>query len=401
MLWGERVTRRRVLLGIILVFGLVDAAFAFSVLSTDDGRAGNQAAPLHPIVGTFVSDDTRVEECGDESCFQQALGNISFREGPKRAFAVVDVVYGEGGSPACHRAAHFIGAAALVRYGGSVSRALAKGSPKCWSGYYHGALERALVSVKSYKASDLAAAARSLCREAALTMTPWTAYQCIHGLGHGLMISTGLNLPLSLAVCRRLDRRWDRDACKGGVFMENLSPSFGVRSRWLRDDDPLYPCDAVAREDKQRCYLMVTSRVLPLVGDDWERAADTCARVEPDFIAACFRSYGRDASSRNSRNASETANTCAIAGPYGGEGWCIVGAAHDIAGNYASGPRALPLCDLVAANLRTDCFFGLGSVMGRLRKTSAARIADCRALVTQPRLVDACLRGGRSALPRG
>ncbi|HEU0246207.1 MAG TPA: hypothetical protein VFR38_03905 [Gaiellaceae bacterium] len=401
MLWGERVTRRRVLLGIIVVFGLVDAAFAFTVLGTDDGRTMSQAVPLHPLVGTFIPDDTRVEECGDASCFQQALGNISFREGPKQAFAAVDVVYGEADSPACHRATHFIGAASFVRYGGSVSRALAEGSPKCWSGYYHGVLERTFVRVKSYKPSALAAAARSLCREAARTMTPWTAYQCIHGLGHGLMISTGLNLPLSLAVCRRLDRRWDRDACKGGVFMENLSASYGVHSRWLRDDDPLYPCDAVARGDKRRCYLMVTSRILPLVGDDWQRTADTCARVESDFIAACFRSYGRDASSRNGRNASESANTCAIARPYGGEGWCIVGASHDIAGNYASGLRALPLCERVAANLRRDCFFGLGAVMGRLRRATAARIADCRALVTEPRLVDACLRGGRSALPRG
>ena len=44
---------------------------------------------------------------------------------------------------------------------------------------------------------------------------------------------------------------------------------------------------------------------------------------------------------------------------------------------------------------------GVGAVMGRLRKTAAARIADCRALATEPRFVDACLRGGRSALPRG
>ncbi len=101
-------------------------------------------------------------------------------------------------------------------------------------------------------------------------MTPWIEYQCFHGLGHGLMIATGLDLAISLEVCSRLDRRWDRDACRGGVFMENISTSYGVRSLWLRDEDPLYPCNWVGLEAKRRCYQLVTSRILPTVGDDWE-----------------------------------------------------------------------------------------------------------------------------------
>ncbi|HUG64978.1 MAG TPA: hypothetical protein VMK83_07155, partial [Gaiellaceae bacterium] len=59
----------------------------------------------------------------------------------------------------------------------------------------------------------------------------------------GLMIATGLNLPISLEVCSRLDRWWDRDACRGGAFMENMSSSYGFTSIFLKDDDPLYPCN--------------------------------------------------------------------------------------------------------------------------------------------------------------
>ncbi len=55
--------------------------------------------------------------------------------------------------------------------------------------------------------------------------------------------------------------------------MENQSSSYGFTSTWLRDDDPLYPCDWVAREDKRRCYQMVTFRILPAVGDDWDETA--------------------------------------------------------------------------------------------------------------------------------
>ena len=44
--------------------------------------------------------------------------------------------------------------------------------------------------------------------------------------------------------------------------MENLQTSYGTKSPWLRDDDPLYPCPTVAERHKLYCYLMVTSRIL-------------------------------------------------------------------------------------------------------------------------------------------
>lgn len=400
MLWGERVTRRRAIVGMFVLFALADAALAFAVLGGESGRTPTTALPLHPVAGNFTPDDTQLGECSDERCFQQAFGNIAYREGPKAALALVDDVYGDGGSSACHRVVHAIGAASLARYRGSVARTFAEGSSTCWSGYYHGVLERSLVNVESRTPIALGAVARTLCTDPSTRVSPWIAYQCLHGLGHGLMIATGLSLPLSLDVCKRLATRWDRDACKGGVFMENLSPSFGVRSRWLRDDDPVYPCNEVAPEDKYRCYQMVTSRILPAVGDDWERTAEVCADVEVDFVSTCFQSFGRDASSRSDRDPTETLRICAIARPYGGEGDCVSAAAYDVTANYASGARATALCRAVPANVRTRCYDGIGGVMGRFRTTEEARVEDCRSITTAAQLIEACVRGGRSAVPR-
>jgi len=400
MLWGERVTRRRALVGLLVAFALADVALAIAVLGgTGSAAATPVALPFHPVAGTFVPDDTQLGECTDERCFRQAFGNIAYKEGPGPAFALIDEVYGSGASTACHPVAHAIGAASLARYGGSVARTFAEGQATCWSGYYHGVLERSLVNVKSRQPDVLAPVARRLCREAS-DMTPWIEYQCLHGLGHGLMIATGLNLAISLEVCSRLDRWWDRDACRGGVFMENISTSYGVRSLWLRDEDPVYPCNWVALEAKLRCYQMVTSRILPLVGDDWERTAEVCSKVERAFVSVCFQSFGRDASSRSERNAAATIETCAIARRYGGEGDCITAAARDVVSNFMSGERALALCRSVSNALASPCYEGIGAVMGRFRKTAAARVADCRALTTSEPLVEACLRGGRSTLPR-
>lgn len=400
MFWGERVTRRRAIVGILALFALADAGLAFAVLGGGREGAPLMAFPLHPAVGDFVPDDTQLVDCSDEGCFQQAFGNVAFYDGPKAALELAYDVYDDGANPACHGVAHAIGAASLALYRGDVARTFADGSAICWSGYYHGVLERSLVNVRSRTPAALAIVANTLCGDSTARVVPWIAYQCNHGLGHGLMITTGVDLPLSLDVCKHLASWSDRDACKGGVFMENVAPSYGLRSRWLRDDDPVYPCNEVTRADKRRCYQVVTSRILPAVGDDWKRTAETCSEVETDFVPICFQSFGRDASSRSERDPAKTAELCTIAQPYGGEGDCIAAAARDVTANFTSGLRARALCETVDEDLRGRCYYGIGTVIGLLRTSRAEREADCRSIVTAPRFVEECLRGGQSTLPR-
>jgi hypothetical protein len=385
------------LVGLLLVFGIADAALAFAVMRTDAGAATPLAQPLHPVVGSFRPDETRLTGCTDAGCFQQAFGNVAYRQGPKAALELVGDVYGDGADPACHRVTHVIGAASLARFRGNVTRTLAAGSPDCWSGYYHGVLERSLVKVKSRRAADLAPVARTLCSGG--RMTSWVVYACLHGLGHGLMIATGLNLPVSLEVCAGLERWWDRDACRGGVFMENIQSSYGFRSTFIKDEDPVYPCNWVAQGEKRRCYQVVTSRILPLVGDDWQRTAEICAGVEAGFVGWCFRSLGRDASSRSNREPEAIAEVCSIARAYGGEGECIEAAAYDITANFTSGARGRVLCDTVHAGVREECYYGIGVVSGRLWSTDEARVADCEAITSAVEYVDDCLRGGRENVP--
>ena len=79
----------------------------------------------------------------------------------------------------------------------------AEGSSTCASGYYHGVLSRALVNVKSYEASALGAVARGLCRRG-VPRSRRARVPVPARLGHGLMITTGYNLPTSLEVCDHL-----------------------------------------------------------------------------------------------------------------------------------------------------------------------------------------------------
>lgn len=260
-------------------------------------------------------------------------------------------------------------------------------------------LERSLVSVRSKEPGTLARVARRLCPGVAES-TPWVVYQCLHGLGHGLMLTTGLDVPRSLAVCRRLASASYRSACKGGVFMENISPSYGVRSRWLRDDDPIYPCNAIARVDKFRCFQMVTSRILPLVDHSWERTAEVCSQVERDFVAVCFHSFGRDASSRSGRDPEKVLELCSIVRGLGGEDDCLAAAALDMTANFANGEAAARFCVATPDWLQRSCFVGLGRGLGAFARTEAARERNCRTVAPSPVLATACAHGVGYSLAR-
>jgi hypothetical protein len=386
-----RLTRRRAILAALAVAALVEIAVAVVVFADGDTKSP-AALPLHPVAGSFAPDATTFGECSDDLCFEQAFGNVAYFEGPREALALFDRTLEEG-DPSCHRIAHAIGAASLARYEGNISRTFAEGSSSCFSGYYHGVLERALVDVKARDARRLGNVARALCDDPQVRTSRWMAYQCFHGLGHGLMITTGYGLPLSLDACERIATYLDRTSCKSGVFMENITSSYGFTSRWLRDDDPVYPCNAIEPDDKITCYGMVTSRVLRVIGLDWERTAEICAGIEERFVSTCFRSLGRDISGQTHRDAGEIVALCAVTREYGAEADCISAAAMDITSNFTRGSEAAALCEAAPADTRGDCYHGVGGVMGRFTTTTAEREADCRELTADPNHVARCIAG--------
>jgi hypothetical protein len=358
--------------------------------------------PLHPVAGTFEPDGTKLEDCDEARCYEQAFGNIAYYDGPQAALDVFDEKIAGGGEieRGCHRIAHTIGSASLARFKGNVAETFAAGRASCWSGYYHGVLERAFADVKSFDAPALGQVARGLCDDAGVRKITWLAYQCVHGLGHGLMIHTGYDLPLSLDVCDELATGWDQTSCKGGVFMENISTSYGVKSRWVKGkDDPVYPCQVIEENDKLYCYLMVTSHVLRVLDWDWKKTAGVCADVEPNWVSTCYQSFGRDASGSSRQDPDRIIELCAIARPYGGEDDCISAAAKDMTANYTSGVQASGLCNATLATLRGRCFYAIGTIMGTFRATEGEREADCKAITDVPRFAAQCLRGAKGLAP--
>jgi cytochrome c553 len=344
-----------------------------------------------PVVAAFKPDSKKLADCraSDTECYEQSFGNLTYQEGAKPALEELQTMMGTNTTVAsdCHRIAHRMGSAALALYKDDVAKAFIAGSPVCWSGYYHGIVERAFLGQPDDK---LAVVARQLCSDPQINVQRFLAYQCIHGLGHGLMIYTGYDLPGSLKTCDGLKTGFDRISCSGGVFMENFTSSYGITSKYLRKDDPIYPCNAVAERHKLYCYLLVTSNALHLNGYDLKKTAAACLDAEPRWVSTCYESFGRDVSGLAGRDATKALANCRLATRYESE--CLYGVSRDITSSDAGGARAGRFCARAPSRYQAHCYEGVGSVLGSIATTAQQLRASCRKV--SGRHEHACLRGG-------
>lgn len=353
---------------------------------------------LGAVTTQYEPDETQLSQCRgvqDQLCYQQAFANRTYRQGPRPALTLLArrIQTDRAVATGCHRIAHAMGGAALVRLEEDVGEAFAEGTAVCSSGYYHGILEHSFAGTEE---DELAEKARGLCHGGPLERDPFLAFQCVHGLGHGLMIQTRYDLPLSLDICDQLGGRAEAEPCQGGVFMENFTSSYEVTSEWLRDDDPIYPCNDVAERRKYTCYLLVTAHILE-TGGGWREAVAACRTAEPEWEYVCFRSYGRDAISQNAYDQGRARELCRLAGA--GEAECILSVALHIANEERGVEGAGRFCRETPARLRVDCFAGLGATASLLLPDARRRSAACRRLTRNPNELFACLSGRQPTGP--
>lgn len=111
----------------------------------------------------------------------------------------------------CHAIAHDLGHAAFAAADGRAARALKNRDDVCGGGFTHGIVEMALGS-SDHPVRDLL----TIC-------APAQDGSCFHGVGHGVMFATGMDVGRSLALCDRTPSSLLAARCGEGVFMQLFS----------------------------------------------------------------------------------------------------------------------------------------------------------------------------------
>lgn len=281
----------------------------------------------------------------DFNCYDEYYSNLTRQKGISAAFADLRTRYPQESyiRSQCHPLTHVIGRVA-VEYANDVADIFVLGDPYCWSGYYHGAMEGIIGKIGR---SNIPDRIDGICSSiGGKQRYSFDHYNCVHGLGHGVMAVNDNELFDSLEVCDNIIGTWERSSCWSGAFMENvIVDGKNHFTKYLKPEEPLYPCNAVEERQKTTCYLMQTSYMLKVTQGNFAKVFELCTKADKGFENTCYQSLGRDASGRSVSDVARTKATCDLGANQEQQLNCIIGAVKDFVSYLHDDARAKELCN--------------------------------------------------------
>lgn len=209
----------------------------------------------------------------------------------------------------CHAIAHDLGHAALQLAGGKPGKALTVRNDVCGGGFTHGVIEDALTTSKN--------PARDLLRICA----PKQDGSCFHGVGHGVMFATGLDVAKSIDLCDLAPNPTLSVRCGEGVFMQLFSAdvagghaaSKGANAETV--DSAPETCSGIRMPYAGACWFYTPTLWLSERPDDFFGAMKWCAMAPSDFgRELCAKGVGSRTIKYHPDDPTIGARVCARAG---------------------------------------------------------------------------------------
>ncbi|OLC99746.1 MAG: hypothetical protein AUI89_08090 [Gemmatimonadetes bacterium 13_1_40CM_3_65_8] len=386
----------------IVVAALVVVGVAANQFSRAQARAVGSTCRYGP------SDRQRI-------CYSQLLSDHLTHQGVADAVATLDAIAAADPDVAerAHEYAHGLGIEAY-----STSPDIAATFSACGDGFSSGCRHGVIQAYFESREQVTQPEVEALCQPfRSASASRWVLFQCVHGMGHGLTMFRGHDLPQALTDCDLLSDGWDRESCYGGAFMENVinvtSPHHPATElaahghhhmamssfKAIDPADPLYPCSIVAERYLHACYQMQTSVMLYENHGDIAAAAKSCERAPAAQRPVCFQSLGRDITSYTARDPQKTADLCAQARDAYRPS-CYFGAVKALVDWTATTNAAFTFCGIVLREPGAPtCYRALGEEIATLLAAAPEKEEQCTRAQT-PEAVEACRLGAGLAVAR-
>lgn len=393
---GTRARFRSVLVALAIIgFTLATAGVALAMV-----RGGADGHRGHDHRKTAVAGDDNTGDhghAGNDDALVARLVGIMHQHGTAAALSELEAVVTS--TPEVlnrtHHIVHELGRRSFDHYGSSRD-AFANCTPAYEWGCYHGVLEGFLDAQPAVDDSTI----QNACPSTVDPNNVNVLFQCLHGLGHGVVLHLDGDVSGGLSLCDALGDPWQQTSCYSGVFMENLveGQSAAAEGRTLEGSgllldarDPLYPCSALERRYLAPCYEMAASVVLWFNGHDFAEAGSTCDGASRRYISICYQGLGREAFGASLSDPRAAVPRCAETSDGTRARDCYVGVVKNVINADTDGERAFDVCAAIPSRHRVACFAAVGQALIPLVSGSAEADQLCAAAPREHRA--ACASG--------
>jgi hypothetical protein len=190
------------------------------------------------------------------------------------------------------------------------------------------------------------------------------ASQCAHAVGHGFLALYGYkNLPQALKGCDYLTNESSKFPtlnCYDGVFMENvygLHQGYPSPDRWIKADDPFYPCDdpAISSKYEQACWMDQAFLLMGTYQGNLQKIANVCLQLKDSTLeATCFDNIARQIHPETGGSVDKAFQLCSLM-PSNWQDPCVVSVAN-AALSVGDGNEPFQICARIDDSDKDNCY---------------------------------------------
>jgi len=223
------------------------------------------------------------------SCFQAYFETLTRKVSASAAIAKATKLKEQGVVSDCHLLAHYIGETALEKQNFDLGTALASCTVGgCRYGCFHGVMGRYIGSTGEPQSA--APAIKNVCD--GVGPSPEQRYECIHGIGHGLLAHDYLPFQDAVHSCETLGAPWEQRMCVAGVAMEKVFQGLSLdpHEDRLKEiiPDMCTQLESTSPQFMDVCMYNVALGFLFYTGYDTARTEELCeALPRQEYINAC------------------------------------------------------------------------------------------------------------------
>jgi len=263
----------------------------------------------------------------------------------------------------CHEVGHHLGMW-LNAYVGDHQTALELAQQQCGGSIFHGVIQNYLQIQKFENIPINDIDIHEICSKFKDDSSFINRWQCLHGLGHGLIDIYNYDTQSAVNRCEEFEPGLEQISCSKGIFMQNAVHLVETGTGDFDENDLFYPCNITLSKYAPTCYHYQITYVAFKSGGvrvQIPEAFDLCDEISPEeMIKYCYYGMGRQMQSRTYLDWDRAVFLCEQGDKKDLYSYCIEGMLMTLVNGNTNPSLGFSFCESLPLEYKHTCYNGLG-----------------------------------------